>query len=43
MFDYNTTMRILKYINGALSFGLFFSYNIFVYLKAFCDSDWSIM
>jgi len=36
---YNATIKILKYIKGALSFGLFFSSNTFAHLKAFCDSD----
>jgi len=35
---YNATIRILKYIKGAPSFGLFFS--SICHLKAFCDSDW---
>ena len=39
---YNLTIKILKYIKGAPSLGLFFSCNSFVHLKAFCDSDWSI-
>ena len=33
-------IRILKYIKGAPSLGLFFSSTTFVLLKAFCDSDW---
>jgi len=37
---YTTTIRILRYIKGALSLGLFFSSNTFGHLKAFCDSDW---
>jgi len=34
---YNATIRILRYIKGALSLGLFFPSNTFVHLKAFCD------
>jgi len=37
---YNATIRILKYIKGALSLGLFFYSNNYAHLKAFCDSDW---
>jgi len=37
---YNATIRILKYIKGALSLGLFFSSSSSAYLKAFRDSDW---
>jgi len=37
---YNATIRILKYIKGALSLGLFFSSSSFAHLKAFCDCDW---
>jgi len=37
---YNVANRILKYIKGALSLGLFFSSNNSAHLKAFCDSDW---
>jgi len=37
---YNATIRILKYIKGVISLGLFFSSNSSVHLKAFCDSDW---
>jgi len=37
---YNATIRILKYIKGAPSLGLFFSFNSSANLKAFCDSDW---
>ena len=33
-------IRILIYIKGALSLGLFFSFTTSVHLKAFCDSDW---
>jgi len=36
---YTTTIRILIYIKGALSLGLFFSSNTSTQLKAFCDSD----
>jgi len=37
---YNATIKILKYIKGALSLDLFFSSNSSAHLKAFCDSDW---
>jgi len=37
---YNASIRILKYIKGASSLGLFFYSSIFANLKAFCDSDW---
>ncbi|XP_068483218.1 secreted RxLR effector protein 161-like [Phaseolus vulgaris] len=37
---YNAAIRILIYIKGAQSLGLFFSSTTFVHLKAFCDSDW---
>ena len=37
---YNAAIRILKYIKGASSLGLFFSSSNFAHLKAFCDSDW---
>ena len=37
---YNAAIRILKYIKGAPSLGLFFSFTTSVHLKAFCDSDW---
>jgi len=37
---YNATIRILKYIKGASSLGLFFSSSSSAHLKAFCDSDW---
>jgi len=37
---YNATSRILRYIKGVPSLGLFFSLNTFAHLKAFCDSDW---
>ena len=37
---YNATIRIIKYIKGALSLGLFFSSNTSAHLKAFIDSDW---
>jgi len=37
---YTATIRILKYIKGTLSLGLFFSSNTSAHLKAFCDSDW---
>ena len=37
---YNATIRILRYIKGAPSLGLFLSSSIYVHLKAFCDSDW---
>ena len=36
---YNAAIRILKYIKGALSLGLFLSSNSSDHLKAFCDSD----
>ena len=36
----NAVIRILRYIKGAPSLGLFFSSNTSVHLKAFCDSDW---
>jgi len=39
---YNATIRILKYIKGAPSLGLFFTSSSFAHLKAFCDSDWGI-
>jgi len=37
---YNATIRILKYIKGAPSIGLFFSSSSFAHLKTFYDSDW---
>jgi len=37
---YTATIRILIYIKGALSLGLFFSSNTSAHLKAFCVSDW---
>ena len=37
---YNAAIRILRYIKGAPSLGLFFSSTTSVHLKAFCDSDW---
>ena len=37
---YNVAIRILKYIKGAPSLGLFFSSSSSACLKAFCDSDW---
>ena len=37
---YNAIIRILKYIKGAPSLGLFFFSNSSAHLKAFCDSDW---
>jgi len=37
---YTTVIRILRYIKGALSLGLFFSSNTSAHLKAFCESDW---
>jgi len=36
---YTATIRILRFIKGAPSLGLFFSSNTYVHLKAFCDSD----
>jgi len=38
--QYTATIRILRYIKGAPSLGLFFSSNTSAHLKAFCDSDW---
>ena len=37
---FNAAIRILRYIKGAPSLGLFFSSTTSVHLKAFCDSDW---
>jgi len=37
---YIVAIRILKYIKGSPSLGLFFSSNTSAHLKAFCDSDW---
>jgi len=37
---YTATIRILIYIKGSPSIGLFFSSNTYAHLKAFCDSDW---
>ena len=37
---HNAAIRILKYIKGALSPGLFFPSNNLAHLKVFCDSDW---
>jgi len=37
---YNATIRILRYIKGVPSLGLFFSSTTSVHLKAFCDGDW---
>jgi len=37
---YIATIRILRYIKGASSLGLFFSSDTSAHLKAFCDSDW---
>ena len=37
---YNAAIRILRYIKGAPSLGLFFSSTTSVHLKAYCDSDW---
>ena len=36
----NAVIRILRYIKGAPSLGLFFFSTTSVHLKAFCDSDW---
>jgi len=38
---YTAVIRILRYIKGASSLGLFFSSNTSAHLKAFCDSDWA--
>ena len=40
---YTTTIRILEYIKGVPSLGLFFSSNTYAHLKAFYDSDWGHM
>jgi len=37
---YTVAIRILRYIKGAPSLGLFFSANTSAHLKAFCHSDW---
>ena len=37
---YDAAIRIIIYIKGASSLGLFFSSNTYAHLKAFCDSDW---
>jgi len=37
--QYNAAIRILRYIKGGPSLGLFFYSTTFVHLKAFCDSD----
>jgi len=37
---YTAEIRILIYIKGAPSLGLFFSSNTSAHLKAFCGSDW---
>jgi len=37
---YTATIRILTYIKGAPSLGLFFPSNTSTHLKAFCVSDW---
>jgi len=36
---YNAAIKILRYMKGAPSLGLFFSSNSSAHLKAFCDSD----
>jgi len=38
-FHYNVATRILRYIKGARSPGLFFSSSSFAHLKAFCDTN----
>jgi len=37
---YNAAIKILKYMKGAPSLGLFFSSSSSAHFKAFCDSDW---
>jgi len=37
---YNAAIRILRYIKGAQSLGLFFSSTTSIHLKALYDSDW---
>jgi len=37
---YDAAIRILRYIKGAPSLVLFFSFSSSAHLKAFCDSDW---
>nr|KYP37487.1 hypothetical protein KK1_041318 [Cajanus cajan] len=41
MFHYTASIRILKYIKGAPSLGLFFPSNSIPHIKAYCDSDWA--
>ena len=38
---YLAALRILKYLKNALGLGLFFLFDLALYLKEFSDSDWA--